>query len=136
MKMQRVLIVLVMAVAGFGTCALRAQQAAHANSQTDDAAANNPVQKISLPSYPPELPPGPGSEAFRNNCLICHSARYVTMQPRFTKAVWQAEVQKMITAYGATITPANKDAIVEYLVSFHGTKDADAQQVQGATAPK
>lgn len=136
MKMRRVLIVLVMAVAGFETCALRAQQTAHGNSQPDAPAASNPVQKISLPQYPPELPPGPGSEAFRNNCLICHSARYVTMQPRFTKTVWQAEVQKMIAAYGASITPANKDAIVEYLVSSHGTKDADAPQVQGATAPK
>ena len=133
MKMRRVLIILAVATAGFATCALRAQQG---NSQTDASPASNPVQKISLPQYPPELRPGPGSEAFRNNCLICHSARYVTMQPRFTKAVWQAEVQKMITAYGATITPANKDAIVEYLVSFHGTKDADAQQVPGATAPK
>jgi len=136
MKIQRVLIVLVLVAAGFATCALRAQQAANGNSQSDAPAANNPVQKISLPQYPPELRPGPGSEAFRNNCLICHSARYVTMQPRFTKAVWQAEVQKMITAYGASITPADKDAIVNYLVSSHGTKDAGAPQVQGATAPK
>jgi sulfite dehydrogenase (cytochrome) subunit B len=136
MRIQRVLIVLAVAIAGFGPCTLPAQQVAHGNSQPDAPATNNPVQKISLPQYPPELPPGPGSDAFRNNCLICHSARYVTMQPRFTRTVWQAEVQKMITAYGASISPANKDAIVDYLVSFHGTRDADAQQGQGVPAPK
>src|SRR5271165_4045642 len=136
MKIQRVLIVLVLVAAGFATCALRAQQAANGNSQSDAPAANNPVQKISLPQYPPELLAGPGKDAFLNNCLICHTARYVTMQPRFTKTIWQAEVQKMITAYGASITPADKDAIVNYLVAFHGTKDADAQQGPGATAPK
>jgi sulfite dehydrogenase (cytochrome) subunit B len=136
MRILSVLIVVAIAAAGFGTWSVCAKQATQRNSQSDAPAASDPVQKISLPQYPPELPAGPGKDAFLNNCLICHSARYVTMQPRFTRTVWQAEVQKMITAYGASISPTNKDAIVDYLVSSHGTKDTDAPQGQGAPAPK
>jgi mono/diheme cytochrome c family protein len=122
---RTVLIVVAMAAAGFGPfIGAGAQQTPGGTRQPDAQPANNPVHKISLPQYPAELPAGPGKEAFLNNCLICHSARYVTMQPRFTKTVWQAEVQKMIVAYGAVISPADKEAIVTYLVSFHGTKDA------------
>lgn len=127
MRMHRTLIIMAIAAAGFGSIiGARAQQSPSGPPQPDVQAANNPVHKISLPQYPPELPAGPGKDTFLNNCLICHSARYVTMQPRFTKAVWQAEVQKMITAYGAVISPADKEVIVDYLVSFHGTKDAVA----------
>src|SRR5271157_1165744 len=113
MRMQRVLIVVAIAAVGFGPIiGARAQQTSTGTPQPDTQPAGSPVHKISLPQYPPELPAGPGKDAFLNNCLICHSARYVTMQPRFTKVVWQAEVQKMIAAYGASISPADKDAIV------------------------
>lgn len=127
MRMHRALIMIAITAAAFGPIiGARAQQAPSGTPPPDAQVASNPVHKISLPQYPPELPAGPGKDAFLNNCVICHSARYVTMQPRFTKAVWQAEVQKMIAAYGASISPADKEAIVGYLVSFHGTKDAMA----------
>src|SRR5580704_16384408 len=67
------------------------QQASTAKSSSGDANGSS-VHSISLPQYPPELPPGPGKEAFQKNCLVCHSARYVAMQPGFTKTVWQNEV--------------------------------------------
>ncbi len=101
-----------------------------AKNSTDD----NSVHRITLPQYPPELPEGPGKEVFEKNCLICHSARYVAMQPGFTKTVWQGEVQKMIAVYGAPIAAGDKEAIVEYLVSWRGvTQDAPAHPQEHAS---
>ncbi len=84
----------------------------------------NPVQEITLPQYPLEMPAGPNLAAFQQHCLLCHSARYVTMQPRFSRAVWEKEVKKMVDAYGAPITPADQQQIVEYLVAIKGPAEA------------
>jgi mono/diheme cytochrome c family protein len=111
------------------------QQASTAKSSSGDANGSS-VHSISLPQYPPELPPGPGKEAFQKNCLVCHSARYVAMQPGFTKTMWQNEVQKMITAYGAQIPASDKDAIVGYLVSFRGAAENAPAQQQEHAGPK
>ena len=84
----------------------------------------NPVQEITLPQYPVEMPAGPNLAEFQQHCLLCHSARYVTMQPRFSRAVWEKEVKKMVDAYGAPITPAEQQQIVEYLVAIKGPAEA------------
>jgi len=47
----------------------------------------------------------------------------VTMQPPFSRAVWEKEVKKMIDAYGATIPDADQREIVDYLVAVRGTSD-------------
>ena len=78
------------------------------------------VQEITLPQYPPDIPAGPHVEAFQSHCLLCHSARYVTTQPRFSRAVWEKEVKKMVDVYGAPITAAEQQEIVEYLVAILG----------------
>ena len=82
--------------------------------------SKNPVQEITLPNYPLEVPPGPNLAAFQQHCLLCHSARYVTMQPRFSQTVWEKEVKKMVDVYGASITPDEQKQIVEYLVAIKG----------------
>src|SRR5271157_3641161 len=126
-------VIRVAALAAAFSVAVSAQQA----SSNAESPASNHVHSISLPQYSPDLPPGPGRDAFRNNCLICHSARYVTMQPHFSKQVWTNEVQKMITAYGAPIAPKDKDAIVDYLVSIRGIAEAGASAPpQAPSAPK
>jgi len=123
----------VAALAAVFSVATPAQQA---SSETESSTSNQ-VHSISLPQYSPDVPPGPGRDAFRNSCLSCHSARYVTMQPHFSKQVWTNEVQKMITAYGAPIAPKDKDAIVDYLVSIRGTAEAGASAPpQAPSAPK
>src|SRR5271166_329287 len=83
-----------------------------------------PVQSIVLPQYTPEIPAGPHVDTYRKDCLICHSARYVAMQPRFTLAVWEKEVKKMVDAYGAIIPEAHQREIVEYLVAIQGTSES------------
>ena len=75
---------------------------------------------IFLRKYPPQIPSGPHVDAYQKNCLICHSARYVAMQPRFPQAVWEKEIKKMVDAYGAVIPDAEQPEIVEYLVAVHG----------------
>jgi mono/diheme cytochrome c family protein len=85
--------------------------------------------QLSLKSVSVDLPPGddmfpdgPGADAINNNCLACHSADMVLNQPALPTAEWQAEVDKMRTAYKAPIDPKDVDAILEYLVSVKGEK--------------
>lgn len=75
---------------------------------------------------PPEtarLAPGEGSEIAQAHCLMCHSADYVTTQPRGLAnptAFWTAEVAKMRKAYGAQLTEDESARIVAYLVATYG----------------
>ena len=86
--------------------------------------AKNPVHEITLPQYPGEMPAGPNLAVFQQHCLLCHSGRYVTMQPRFARALWEKEVKKMVDMYGAPITPPEQTQIVEYLVAIKGPADS------------
>ena|SRR5271165_1975406 len=95
----------------------QSQQSQKASPQQ---ASNNPVHTIVLPQYAPEIPAGPHVDTYRKECLLCHSARYVAMQPRFSQAVWEKEVKKMVDAYGAQIPDAEQKEIVEYLVAVRG----------------
>lgn len=61
-------------------------------------------------------------DTFSNNCLLCHSARYVLMQPPLSKTVWQNEVKKMVQAYGASISDQDQAFIVDYLLAVNGPK--------------
>ena len=65
---------------------------------------------------------GPGADAANNNCLACHSVGMVLNQPALSKTQWQAEVDKMRTAYKAPIDPQDVAPIVDYLVGIKGTK--------------
>jgi cytochrome c553 len=81
---------------------------------------------VDLPTSDRTFPNGPGSDATNNNCLICHSAGMVLSQPGLSKAAWQAEVNKMRTAYEAAIDPKDVDAIADYLVSIRGPNSTTA----------
>ena len=61
---------------------------------------------------------GPGADVVNNNCLACHSAGMVLTQPRLSRAVWQAEVEKMRNTYKAPIDAADVPAIVDYLATL------------------
>jgi cytochrome c5 len=94
-----------------------AQQSSGGTAAT---AGKSPVHEITLPQYPAEMPPGPNLAVFQQHCLLCHSGRYVTTQPHFSRAVWEKEVKKMADVYGAPITSAEQQQIVEYLVAIKG----------------
>ena len=79
---------------------------------------------IELPHYPPEFAPGAGRELFMTRCGMCHSLRYITMQPNFSKKAWSKEVDKMIKTYGAHINKKEAEEITEYLFSVKGKPEA------------
>ena len=70
---------------------------------------------------PIELKRAPRVERVEANCSACHSLDYVAMNSPFLNAAsWQAEVDKMINAFGAPIDEADAKIIVEYLVKNYG----------------
>jgi hypothetical protein len=97
------------------------QRSDSAGSKSGNA-SKKPVQEIELPAYPPDLPAAPNQQLFEQRCLLCHSARYVTMQPGFSQVVWEKEVKKMVDVYGAAITASEQQEIIEYLVAIRGPK--------------
>ena len=77
---------------------------------------------IQLPEETAALKAGPNLEVVKNNCTACHSADYVSTQPRSVKPrrdFWQAEVTKMIKLYGAVIDDADVGKIADYLAATY-----------------
>jgi len=68
------------------------------------------------------LPDAPGAEDFKMNCVTCHSARYVQMQPQFPEKTWEKIVDRMVKNYGAPISDSLQKNIVDYLVTIKGKK--------------
>ena len=77
---------------------------------------------IGLPTESATLKPGPGADQVASQCLICHSADYITTQPRDKPlAFWKAEVEKMKKVYGAPIADDQIDALSAYLARNYGS---------------
>jgi cytochrome c5 len=83
-------------------------------------AATSGTVSIKLPVTSVPFKPGPGMEVANANCRTCHSAAYIYIQPRLTRAQWTAEVTKMKAAYGAPIADTDVGPIVDYLVAQNG----------------
>jgi RimJ/RimL family protein N-acetyltransferase len=64
--------------------------------------------------------PMPRSEV-EANCASCHSLDYIQgNSPFMNRAVWDAEVTKMIKAYGAPISDTDAKEIADYLAKNYG----------------
>jgi mono/diheme cytochrome c family protein len=74
------------------------------------------------PLVEPELAAGAGKDTLEADCSLCHSPRYVTMQPPLPAATWAAEVEKMRKTFGAAIPDDDARKIVGYL-STHYTPE-------------
>jgi mono/diheme cytochrome c family protein len=62
-----------------------------------------------------------GLDKVESNCGTCHSLDYVQMNsPFLSAATWDAEVTKMIKAFGAPIDDADAAAIKAYLNANYG----------------
>jgi mono/diheme cytochrome c family protein len=71
---------------------------------------------------PVELKKAPGVETVEGNCSGCHSLDYILMNsPYPNAALWDAEVTKMIKAFGAPINDADAKVIAEYLKKNYGS---------------
>jgi sulfite dehydrogenase (cytochrome) subunit B len=76
---------------------------------------------------PIALKDGPGREVVEMKCGICHSLDYVPMNsPFLDEKSWQAEVAKMISAFGAPLEPDQAKIAVDYLVNNYGVGSASA----------
>ena len=78
-----------------------------------------------MPSGGSDFPPGPGVEAVKKNCLLCHSPRMVLYQPALTKAVWTKEVDKMINVFKAPVATEDIPAIIDYLMHVRGAEEEE-----------
>ena len=68
-----------------------------------------------------QLKQAPGLDKVESGCSGCHSLDYVPMNsPFLAPAAWDAEVAKMINAFGAPIDPADAKTIADYLKSNYG----------------
>jgi len=68
-----------------------------------------------------QLKQATGLDKVEMNCGGCHSLDYVIMNSPFpTGTIWEAEVNKMIKAFGAPIEDVDAKAIVEYLKNNYG----------------
>ena len=70
-------------------------------------------------------------------CVMCHSVDYIQMNSVFmNRQVWDAEVTKMIKAYGAQVPPDQIPVILDYLTEELRRGNARAQVAPvAATAP-
>lgn len=78
------------------------------------------VREMSIAPEDMQFPQGEGKAEFEMYCGICHSLKYITSQPPFSRGVWAAEVHKMVDKYGAPVDSANAEKITNYLVSING----------------
>jgi mono/diheme cytochrome c family protein len=97
----------------------KGKMASMLNSKPDD-----PVHTIVMPHDEPVFPPGPGRDEFVTACVVCHSPRYITMQPQFSRTTWLSEVNKMKDFYGAHISDEQVLKITPYLFSINGKPDS------------
>jgi len=71
---------------------------------------------------PISLKQAPGVDKVESNCASCHSLDYIVMNsPYPNAALWDAEVTKMIRAFGAPINEVDAKEIADYLKKNYGS---------------
>lgn len=71
------------------------------------------------------LAPGDGRDATAAMCSVCHSLRYITMQPPLPPQTWEATVRKMIAVHGAQIPEEVAGPIIAYLRARYGSVSSE-----------
>jgi sulfite dehydrogenase (cytochrome) subunit B len=81
-----------------------------------------PVSRVIGDESHVHLTVAPGSALVQARCAICHSLDYIPMNsPFLNAAMWDAEITKMIKAFGAPIDEADAKAIGDYLKKNYGS---------------
>ncbi|HLV02669.1 MAG TPA: PQQ-binding-like beta-propeller repeat protein, partial [Acidobacteriota bacterium] len=71
-----------------------------------------------------ELATGEGKQTFEQVCTSCHPAEIVT-RLRYRKEEWASVVEDMVT-YGAQASPAQREAVINYLSLHYGATEEDS----------
>ena len=79
----------------------------------------------------------PGYRLVQKNCVGCHSAHYVAMQPPSSpRAWWDATVKKMKKPFGAPFPDEDIAAMVDYLVKTYGAERATTPDGRSVALPR
>jgi cytochrome c553 len=73
---------------------------------------------ITLPAETATLPPGLAADRITVACTACHSADFITRQPKLKPEQWAATVKKMREAYKATYPEGEDAQLVAALVQL------------------
>jgi sulfite dehydrogenase (cytochrome) subunit B len=85
------------------------------------------LQASQAAENPAQLKRGAGLDKVLAHCDVCHSLDYIAMNTGFLDfAGWNAEVAKMINAFGAPIDQADGKEIAEYLAANYGSRPQTA----------
>jgi len=99
------------------------QQTAKEPLQKHSFAVNGSVREMNIWPETVELPDHEGKGVFMSYCSMCHSLKYITMQPEFPRKVWEAEITKMVVKYNAPMDSAISKKIADYIMeaqpAFH-----------------
>ena len=90
--------------------------------------------EIELPPETAAYRPSPllGYQLVLANCVACHSAHYVQMQPPSSpRSYWDATVKKMKKPFGAPLAEQDIPLIVDYLAKTYGAEAAVAPGAPG-----
>jgi mono/diheme cytochrome c family protein len=82
-------------------------------------------KSITLPPDGVTLRPSalPGYAKAQANCVSCHSAEYMIMQPpNAARPYWDAMTKRMKAVFKAPLDDADIPAIVDYLASTYGNQ--------------
>ena len=90
------------------------------NESAAETRTASTVRHLTLPHFEPDMPVAQGRDEFMRACVSCHSARYVTMQPPFSRRQWEETVRKMINTYGAPADEFQVAKIIDYLYAIDG----------------
>ena len=85
-------------------------------------AVRGSVREMSITPVTTDFPEHEGKSEFMSYCAICHSLRYISMQPDFSRNTWDEIVHKMTVKYNAPIDSVTCKKIVDYLVAVKGEK--------------
>ena len=98
------------------SCRQQQEQRPAAAKTMGSISVNGGVREMTLDPANIDFPEHPGKKEFVAYCGICHSLKYISMQPNFPRKTWDAEVHKMVEKFGAPIDSNISKKIVDYLV--------------------
>ena len=79
----------------------------------------------------------PGYQLVQKNCVGCHSAHYVAMQPPGSgRTWWDATVKKMKKPFGAPFPDEDIAFMVDYLVKTYGAERAATPGGRNVAPPR
>jgi mono/diheme cytochrome c family protein len=86
-----------------------------------------PVVNVELPVSNAYFPAGDGADVANGQCLICHSAGMVLLQPPLTQKEWIGEINKMRSSFGAPLPADQIEALAKYLFSINGGQSSGSK---------